>query len=729
MEKIAREIKRLEPVVEELKKFEDPDDRLDLIERQEIVTEFLSEPGPIKTFLQGLAPECALAIKSVIFLGQGDSVFRMPDTTEPPFDQLRVLLQKLLQTEHFYHDMGGIVGYHLTVLKLIAARQTPSTESAKQASLMEPPGTDLSHLSLEVREAIIEGIRLLPELGELYPVGGAGDRLGLVSESSGESLPAARLDFLGRSLITGLIRDLQAREYLYFKLFSKQICTPVAMMTSHEKHNHLHIQKILDEDAWYGRPKESFTLFTQPMTPVINEEGNWAVRGPLNPCLKPGGHGVIWKLAKDEKVFERFLEQGRRSFLLRQVNNPVAGVGHGLLAFTGIGLKDRKAFGFASCPRRVHSAEGMDVLKLQDGKYCLTNVEYTDFAQWGVEDEPRNEGDEYSRFPSNTNILFADITTVSDLVEQHPLPGQLINMKNRFPYRDPDGTERQVHADRLESSMQNIADYISAPSIDELPSFLTYNHRNETISVTKRSYKEGAEIWETPVGCLYEILANNQALLRLHCGMDVPDFSDTDSYLSEGPNLFFLYHPALGPVYSIIGQKLRDGRIAAGSELQLELAELDMENLQLDGSLYIHATDCLGKRDENGLIHYSDQSGKCTLKNVTVVNDGIDRMETRDWWKNRPVRTESLRITLKGNSEFFAENVTFKGHHTITVKDGTRVMAYEENGELLFKEEPIDQATWSWRYTINQDKEIQLTRRDLRDRARSTNGQPSQLAS
>jgi hypothetical protein len=47
-------------------------------------------------------------------------------------------------------------------------------------------------------------------MGEIYPLGGAGDRLGLVDERSGECLPVAMLPYCGRTLLEGLIRDLQA---------------------------------------------------------------------------------------------------------------------------------------------------------------------------------------------------------------------------------------------------------------------------------------------------------------------------------------------------------------------------------------------------------------------------------------------------------------------------------------------------------------------------------------
>lgn len=47
------------------------------------------------------------------------------------------------------------------------------------------------------------------QLGEIYPMGGCGDRLGLVDSITGECLPAAMLPYCGQTLLEGLIRDLQ----------------------------------------------------------------------------------------------------------------------------------------------------------------------------------------------------------------------------------------------------------------------------------------------------------------------------------------------------------------------------------------------------------------------------------------------------------------------------------------------------------------------------------------
>ena len=85
-------------------------------------------------------------------------------------------------------------------------------------------------------------------------------------------------------------------------------------------------------------------------------------------------------------VFEWFRQFGAKYALIRQINNPLAGLDYGLLAFIGIGVLQQKSFGFASCPRLCLSAEGMNVLierKIRDGySYVISNVEYTDFEKY-----------------------------------------------------------------------------------------------------------------------------------------------------------------------------------------------------------------------------------------------------------------------------------------------------------------------------------------------------------
>lgn len=126
--------------------------------------------------------------------------------------------------------------------------------------------------------------------------------------------------------------------------------------------------------------------------------------------MKPGGHGVIWKLLLDAGVFDWLAAQDRQAAVVRQIrcaawrwlarrqrlkgvrhdalaqhtpslhqtnppvlfspsssrhptrSNPMAGTDTTLLALAGAGFPARRAFGFASCERAVGAAEGMNVL-------------------------------------------------------------------------------------------------------------------------------------------------------------------------------------------------------------------------------------------------------------------------------------------------------------------------------------------------------------------------------
>jgi hypothetical protein len=52
---------------------------------------------------------------------------------------------------------------------------------------------------------------------------------------------------------------------------------------------------------------------------VSAADGQWLMQEPLQCILKPGGHGVIWKLASDEKVFDWFQDKGRKAAIVRQI--------------------------------------------------------------------------------------------------------------------------------------------------------------------------------------------------------------------------------------------------------------------------------------------------------------------------------------------------------------------------------------------------------------------------
>ncbi|MBA2728736.1 MAG: hypothetical protein H0U49_11260 [Parachlamydiaceae bacterium] len=703
----------LDALLEKILSVSTPLEKLEILNECSEANEFVKSCHTLKVFLGGLSLDCDIAIKSILALGQGQNVFSQIDILPNPFESLRELLQPLLEVEKFYFSVGGIVGYYSMAIKLIANKKLPSCSLEACGHLLQPPYIDLSVDTPEIQKAITDGIENFSSIAVIYPIGGAGDRLDLRDEQTGEPLPAAYLPFGGFSLLEGLINDLQAIEFIFWKLNEIQLTTPVAMMTSEEKNNQKHILEICSSHQWFGRSSDSFRWFMQPLVPVVVETGDFSLCAPLKLCLKPGGHGVIWKLAQDNGIFTWFEELGRRKILVRQINNPVAGTDHGIIAFTGIGCDGDKAFGVASCPRLLNAAEGMLVLveKEENGHhhYHISNVEYTDFHAFGLTDSPIDSGSPYSLYPANTNILFVDIDAVKEALKVTPFPGVLINLKNQVPYIDPQGNVNMAFGGRVESMMQNIADDIidSFPkklSVEEqegLRSFLTYNDRRKTISVTKNQIREGKSILETPDACYFDQLKNSHELLTLHCQMKMAEIGDLESQIQTGPAYHVYYHPALGPLYQIIAQKIRGGLIEKGSELRLQIAELEMIGLQLNGSLSIQAIDILGHKDDAGIIKYSAQNGKCELINVKVINKGIDWSAENSYWRNKISRHEQLEIILHGNGEFFAEGVTFNKGQKFEVPNEHRLEVREHNGKIEQHLQQISEPTWHWKYGRN----------------------------
>lgn len=166
----------------------------------------------------------------------------------------------LCRVDTFYDSMGGLVGYQLKSLELIlsaeaaaagaAAAAAPSHHNSSSSSAQQqgpaagdeaaqaqaaegspsacyhvPPGLDLAGEAGRQlgQRAAAEGLLAMPYLAEILPVGGAGDRLGLTCDVTGQPLPSAMLPYLGRPILEGLLRDLQAREYLYWHLTGTQV--------------------------------------------------------------------------------------------------------------------------------------------------------------------------------------------------------------------------------------------------------------------------------------------------------------------------------------------------------------------------------------------------------------------------------------------------------------------------------------------------------------------------
>lgn len=682
-------------------------------------------------------------------------------------------LHMLRGVEKFYDCFGGIVGYQWKVMHILDEGEegpTPSMQNSAgglvSSKYAVPEGLDLECDLEAAREAAADGIRALHAMAELYPLGGAGDRLGLRDEVGGEPLPVACLPYLGRSLLACLMRDVQARDYLHYCVFGTPARPPVAVMTSEAKGNATRIKAMFEANAWFGLGEENVMLFKQPMVPMVEDgTGLWIHEdmrkgAAVTPMSRPGGHGAIWKLLLDQGVAQWLKLKGRKAVITRQISNPLAGVDTTLLALAGHGYFRGKAFGFMSCERRVGSAEGVNVVathRTEDGrvKTGISNIEYTEFSRLGIMDAPRHPETSISLFPCNTNVLYVDLEAAESAVRsgEGALPGMILNLKKKVPVFAEDGRERYVRAGRLECTMQNLADslantYVSEDDIPEqadLDSFLMFNARRRVTSSAKKRRKpaavvKGEDLHQTPDGSFLDLQRNAAELLQ-SCEVNVPDVvpeGGVVEYLKKGPQFSFVYHPALGPVWDVIQQKIHGGSLATGSEVELEISELQWEHVNVNGSLLIEARYPVGSpRKESSLegvtrfaagylsssiqsgeeepvppIEFGKDMGRVRLQNVVVQNRGVDREDPGNiQWQRKVNRKEACHILLGAGAEFAAKDVCIKGDQEFLVPDYCRmVVAPDGEGGVTVDVHKLQgrNATWKWNYMLREKGFIEL---------------------
>jgi hypothetical protein len=623
-------------------------------------------------------------ILSVIALGQSDLLFQDPDTLIGGWSKWHSLIEKLKQVEKFYEPIGGLIGYQQEVLVRLAIHLGLRAAHPKEAfKYAKPPRIDIRAASAAVKETILAALKDWDKIALLMPIGGAGDRLGL-EDSQGHPLPASFLPFEGKTLLEGLIIDIEAIESLVYKTTGKKYITPIALMTSDEKNNHVLIEQFLKDHHYFGRPQESIRLFRQKMVPVVTEEGMWAMNEALDPMLKPGGHGALWRSCEIHGVLQWLEKAGKTHGLVRQVNNPIAATDINFLALAGYGLLHPVAMVLLTCERLVHASEGVNVLRVRHEekgvKQAITNIEYTDFAQENIEDAPEAPGSPYSAFTSNTNLFLIELAALKKALAKDPFPGMILNLKSKTPIRIGDQIEL-LRTGRLESMMQNIADAIETPQEEALAQALLFSDRSKVISVAKKKQPENGFALETPASAFYDRQRMFRDFLATRCSIDLPLLSGPLEYFHKLPPILIHLDPRLGPVHSLMAQRIHGGTLSLGSFLQLHLQHLICRDIYLDGALDIEAT-CF---DQNFVY----------LNRVSIVNGGWmqNKVSAHELWQKLSAPQKRCRVVLEGKSAFIASQVVIESDRQWVVKDGKMlIISGGAQGELCFEEKDFDEA-------------------------------------
>jgi hypothetical protein len=695
---------RSSEVREKLSRCTSIEDKVAVLEQAPNITKTIHSYPEVEQFFATASPKERYILLQAISLDQFENAFSGFENLPHKKDAIQKFVSTLQGIDDFYAPIGGLIGYHDTVLRLLTAQELPSS-----TEYVPPPLEDFREKRKEVWEACYEGTAQLGKTTQIFAIGGAGDRLHLLDEKTKEPLPAACLKFCGRSLFEGLMRDVEALEYWHYKAFDKQITIPVLMMTSMEKQNDEHIAAMGEKARWFGRKQDSIRRMVQPLVPLIDLEGRWVTSSPLDLVTKPGGHGVIWKLAQQSGSLSWLRDRGVETAIVRQINNPLAGLDNDLLTFIGYGRSHKKSFGFASVPSRPGFSEGMNVLSIekeaQSSSAAISNIEYTQFA---TVKKQLPDLFKDNACPANTNILFADLSSIEKALVKDPIPGMIVNAKTPVE-TTKDGKVTSSMAARLESSMQNIADAMRAPidvtklpSVDgsTLPTFLVLQDRKKLFSVAKKAFQQGQNPYETPESCLYDWNEAMRQLLTQYCHGTIPKEQTLEEFLQHGPNFTFNFHPALGPLWEVIGQKVSNVTLREGSELELEVAEASCRNLTIDGSFRVLANAVTKKPGQL----FSDKVGRIRLKDVTIVNEGIESQNAQDALQGSCRRKESCEIILEGFSEVSGENLLIKGNFRLVVPDGQKaILSSGPSGKVSVRFEQITIPTWT--YSVSWHKQ------------------------
>ena len=134
------------------------------------VQQALATHPDIQEFLQTAPLKVTYVLKVAGALNQYDSLFAGLDTVKDKNEALNQLASTLITVDDFYKPMGGLLGYHKTVLSLL---MTKEPEIAKDR-FYPPPTNDVRQKTKDVWKYCYTGVKSLPKSSQIFVLGGAG---------------------------------------------------------------------------------------------------------------------------------------------------------------------------------------------------------------------------------------------------------------------------------------------------------------------------------------------------------------------------------------------------------------------------------------------------------------------------------------------------------------------------------------------------------------------------
>ena len=188
---------------------------------------------------------------------------------------------------------------------------------------------------------------------------------------------------------------------------------PLVIMTSGDTNDKT--IKLLEANNNFGMRKDQITIVKQEKCPaLLDNDCHLAVKkDKLELETKPHGHGDIHTLLYQNKIIDKWVQKGKKWFVLFQDTNAL--IFNCIPSAIGVSKSLNLAINTICIPRKPGEAVG-GICKLtkKDGSSITNNVEYNQLdpllrAKYNKDgDVPNKEG--LSDFPGNTNVLIFEIT-------------------------------------------------------------------------------------------------------------------------------------------------------------------------------------------------------------------------------------------------------------------------------------------------------------------------------
>ena len=362
---------------------------------------------------QGDSSEYSRVLKMMKDISQPDIVSRMESA---PAAEKEAFLKQVAHLEKVWP--GGIKGY-IERAKVLLEDSKNGKNPLEEYTPSVPEGFNVKVGDDNFYELEKLGFEEIKDTCFVLVAGGLGERLGYNDIKIGIQSNLVTLD----RFIQVYINYILAYEAKFKK--EKNLCEdwyiPLAIMTSGDTHDKT--VKLLNNNYNFGMKPFQITIVKQEKCPAILDNDCHLALKPdhLEIETKPHGHGDIHTLLYQNGLVHKWVEEGKKWFLLFQDTNAL--IFNAIPSAIGVSKKLNLAINTICIPRKPGEAVGA-ICKLtnKDGKVLTNNVEYNQLdpllkAKYNPQGDVANK-EGLSDFPGNSNVLIFELAPYLKALER-----------------------------------------------------------------------------------------------------------------------------------------------------------------------------------------------------------------------------------------------------------------------------------------------------------------------